>query len=67
VILLDHVPTELSDNAIPKVGDYVREQQFNTLQNLPEDREALYHLVWRESAECITVLYVISAELLTKR
>ncbi|HEY4437208.1 MAG TPA: hypothetical protein VGN40_13720 [Lelliottia sp.] len=42
-------------------------QQLNTPQTLPEDREALYHLVWREPAERITVLYGISAELLAKR
>lgn len=39
----------------------------NTVQTLPQDREALYHLVWREPAERITVLYGISTELLTKR
>lgn len=36
-------------------------------QTLPQDRETLYHLVWSESAERITVLYGISTELLAKR
>lgn len=39
----------------------------NIAQTLPQDREALYHLVWREPAERITVLYGISTELLAKR
>lgn len=36
-------------------------------QTLPQDRETLYHLVWSEPAERITVLYGISTELLAKR
>lgn len=36
-------------------------------QTLPDDREELYHLVWREPAERITSLYSISKEQLTKR
>ena len=36
-------------------------------QTLPQDRETLYHLVWSEPAERITVLYDISTELLAKR
>lgn len=42
-------------------------QQFNTTQTLPDDREDLYQLVWREPAERITSLYSISKEQLTKR
>ncbi|EKG5015701.1 hypothetical protein O3Q57_000706 [Salmonella enterica] len=41
--------------------------QSNTTQTLPDDREGLYHLVWREPAERITSLYSISKEQLTKR
>lgn len=41
--------------------------QSNTTQTLPDDREELYHLVWREPAERITSLYSISKEQLTKR
>ncbi|EAO8199359.1 hypothetical protein E2X98_18885 [Salmonella enterica] len=41
--------------------------QYNTTQTLPDDREELYHLVWREPAERITSLYSISKEQLTKR
>ncbi len=41
--------------------------QFNTTQTLPDDREELYHLVWREPAERITSLYSISKEQLIKR
>lgn len=36
-------------------------------QTLPQDRETLYHLVWSEPAERITVLYGISTELLAKQ
>ncbi|EIV2908162.1 MAG: hypothetical protein RSD49_06390 [Hafnia sp.] len=39
----------------------------NAPQTLPDDREELYHLVWREPAELITSLYNISQEQLTKR
>lgn len=39
----------------------------NATQTLPDDREELYHLVWREPAERITSLYSISKEQLTKR
>lgn len=41
--------------------------QPNVTQTLPDDREELYHLVWREPAERITSLYSISKEQLTKR
>ncbi|ECG8513390.1 hypothetical protein DLR11_05180 [Salmonella enterica subsp. salamae] len=41
--------------------------QTNATQMLPDDREELYHLVWREPAEKITSLYSISKEQLTKR
>ncbi|ECA7919355.1 hypothetical protein EQG29_16815 [Salmonella enterica subsp. enterica serovar Chichester] len=41
--------------------------QPNVTQTLPDDREELYHLVWREPAERITFLYNISKERLTKR
>ncbi|ECB0591253.1 hypothetical protein GR173_004034 [Salmonella enterica subsp. enterica] len=41
--------------------------QSNTTQTLPDDREELYHLVWREPAERITSLYSISKEQLIKR
>jgi len=41
--------------------------QSNTTQTLPDDREELYHLVWREPAERITSLCSISKEQLTKR
>ncbi|WP_288878541.1 hypothetical protein [uncultured Citrobacter sp.] len=41
--------------------------QSNTTQTLPDDREELYHLLWREPAERITSLYSISKEQLTKR
>lgn len=33
--------------------------QSNTTQTLPDDREELYNLVWREPAERITSLYSI--------
>ena len=39
----------------------------NATQTLPDDREELHHLVWREPAERITSLYNISIEQLTKR
>jgi hypothetical protein len=39
----------------------------DSAQTLPQDRETLYHLVWSEPAERITVLYGISTELLAKR
>ncbi|EBG8568473.1 hypothetical protein GTS96_001774 [Salmonella enterica] len=39
----------------------------NATQTLPDAREELYHLVWREPAERITSLYNISQEQLTKR
>lgn len=42
-------------------------QQRSINQNLPEDREALYLLVWREPAERIASLYNISIEGLAKR
>lgn len=41
--------------------------QSNITQTLPDDREELYLLVWREPAERITSLYNISKEQLTKR
>lgn len=41
--------------------------QSNTTQTLPDDREELYHLVWREPEERITSLYSISKEQLIKR
>lgn len=41
--------------------------QSNTTQTLPDDREKLYQLVWREPAERITSLYSISKEQLEKR
>ncbi|EAN1748881.1 hypothetical protein NFU85_003194 [Salmonella enterica] len=41
--------------------------QSSITQGLPQDREALYHLVWREPAERIASLYNISKEQLTKR
>lgn len=41
--------------------------QPNITQMLPEDREDLYHLVWREPAERIAVLYGINTEYLAKR
>ncbi|HHR5552477.1 hypothetical protein [Klebsiella aerogenes] len=41
--------------------------QINATQTLPDDREELYHLVWREPAEKISSLYSISKEQLTKR
>lgn len=41
--------------------------QTNATQTLPDDREELYHLVWREPAEKIASLYNISKEQLTKR
>ncbi|AXC87613.1 hypothetical protein FTI00_001606 [Salmonella enterica subsp. enterica serovar London] len=41
--------------------------QSNTTQTLPDDREELYQLVWREPAERITSLYSISKEQLEKR
>ncbi|EAA6221749.1 hypothetical protein HB464_000097 [Salmonella enterica subsp. salamae] len=41
--------------------------QSSITQVLPEDREALYHLVWREPAERIASLYNISTEELAKR
>ncbi|EBD8266782.1 hypothetical protein C8624_002703 [Salmonella enterica subsp. enterica serovar Norwich] len=39
----------------------------NATQTLPDDREELYRLVWREPAERIASLYNISKEQLTKR
>lgn len=41
--------------------------QSNTTQTLPDDREELYHLVWRDPAERIASLYNISTEQLAKR
>ncbi|EJA0511667.1 hypothetical protein MRQ47_000372 [Salmonella enterica] len=41
--------------------------QSSITQVLPEDREALYHLVWREPAERIASLYNISIEELARR
>ncbi|EFV4427923.1 hypothetical protein H3N75_002980 [Salmonella enterica] len=41
--------------------------QSKTIQTLPDDREELYHLVWREPAERIAVLYGINTEYLGKR
>ncbi|MFV7038958.1 hypothetical protein ACNPPM_19485 [Klebsiella pneumoniae] len=41
--------------------------QTNVTQALPDDREELYRLVWREPAERIASLYNISKEQLTKR
>ncbi|EBN0686368.1 hypothetical protein GTE46_001011 [Salmonella enterica subsp. enterica] len=41
--------------------------QTNVTQALPDDREELYRLVWREPAERIASLYSISKEQLTKR
>ncbi|EJE9587556.1 hypothetical protein M5722_002094, partial [Salmonella enterica] len=41
--------------------------QTNATQTLPDDREELYLLVWREPAEKITSLYSISKEQLAKR
>lgn len=37
------------------------------IQTLPEDRELLYHLVWREPAERIAILYSITTEALARR
>ncbi|EOX8394551.1 hypothetical protein [Salmonella enterica] len=37
------------------------------VQTLPQDREKLYHLVWREPAERIAAQYGISTELLARR
>lgn len=42
-------------------------QQLNINQTLPEDREALYRLVWREPAERIASLHNISIEGLARR
>ncbi|EBC1692399.1 hypothetical protein CQX24_17755 [Salmonella enterica] len=41
--------------------------EINTPDALPQDRETLYHLVWREPAERIAAQYGISTELLAKR
>lgn len=41
--------------------------QSNTAQTLPDDREGLYHLVWREPEERIASFYNISTEQLAKR
>lgn len=41
--------------------------QSSITQALPQDREVLYHLVWREPAERIASLYNISIEGLVKR
>lgn len=41
--------------------------QSNTTQTLPDDREGLYHLVWREPEERIASFYNISTEQLAKR
>lgn len=38
----------------------------DAVQTLPQDRETLYHLVWREPAERIAARYGISTELLAK-
>lgn len=40
---------------------------INPLDALPQDREALYKLVWREPAERIAAQYGISTTLLAKR
>lgn len=40
---------------------------INPRDALPQDREALYKLVWREPAECIAAQYGISTTLLAKR
>lgn len=42
-------------------------QQSVPAATIPEEREKLYQLVWREPAERITALYGISAEQLAKR
>lgn len=39
----------------------------NVTQTLPDDREELYYLVWREPADRIASLYSVSKEQLTKR
>lgn len=39
----------------------------DAIQTLPQDRETLYHLVWREPAERIAAQYGISTELLARR
>ena len=41
--------------------------QPNVTQTLPDDREVLYYLVWREPADRIASLYSVSKEQLTKR
>lgn len=41
--------------------------QSNTTKTLPDDREGLYHLVWREPEERIASFYNISTEQLAKR
>ncbi|HCM1915577.1 TPA: hypothetical protein N3A33_001464 [Salmonella enterica subsp. salamae serovar 28:r:e,n,z15] len=41
--------------------------QSNTTQTLPDDREGLYHLVWREPEERVAFFYNISKEQLAKR
>ncbi|EAP9194284.1 hypothetical protein E8A45_19695 [Salmonella enterica] len=41
--------------------------QSKTTQTLPDDREGLYHLVWREPEERIASFYNISTEQLAKR
>lgn len=41
--------------------------QPNVTQTLPDDREELYYLVWREPADRIASLYSVSKEQLTKR
>lgn len=41
--------------------------QPNVTQTLPDDREELYYLVWREPADRIASLYRVSKEQLTKR
>lgn len=41
--------------------------QLHITKTLPDDREGLYHLVWREPAERIASLYNISTEQLAKR
>lgn len=42
-------------------------QQASIIKTLPDDREALYHLVWREPAERIASICNISIEGLAKR